>query len=258
LKSISFRVFDFYRAYSILSNDAAISVNAMNRQSYARALTFLGFTGSLGLIACLLLLAGLIWLSQEVWEKETLQFDTAFLLRLHQGATPVLDHLMLSITRLGNPAFVVGVVLVHLGWFMWRRRRLEALMLITTCAGAVVLNKGLKLFFARPRPALWTSLIQEKSYGFPSGHALGAIVLYGFLAYVFALWYPRQAQWIYCIAISTIALVGFSRLYLGVHYPTDVAAGFGIGFIWLMLCVFMLRVLTCSWHRKYRSRQYLQ
>lgn len=210
----------------------------------SRLLTTLGLTGLLGLFACVLLLAGLGWLCQEVWEKEAFQFDTTLLLWLHQRANPLLDQLMLSITRLGNPAIVVMIVLTNLGWFLWRQRRLEALMLIVACAGAVILNKALKLVFARPRPSLWTPLIQEHSYGFPSGHALGSLVLYGFLAYILACWYPRQSRWIYGIATSAIVLIGFSRLYLGVHYPTDVAAGFSVGFLWLMLCILILKTFV--------------
>lgn len=203
----------------------------------------LGLTSLLGLFVCVLLLVGLGWLCHEVWEKETFQFDTILLLWLHQWATPLLDQLMMSITRLGNPEFVVVIVLVHLGWFLWRGRRLEAWMLIIACAGALVLNQGLKLVFARPRPVLWPPLIHETSYSFPSGHALGALVLYGFLAYVYACWYPRQSRWIYGIASSTIALIGFSRLYLGVHYPTDIAAGFSVGFLWLIMCILIPKIL---------------
>jgi len=203
----------------------------------------LGLISLLGLFTCVLLLVGLGWLCHEVWEKETFQFDTILLLWLHQGATPLLDQLMMSITRLGNPELVVVIVLVNLGWFLWRGRRLEAWMFIVACVGALVLNQGLKLIFARPRPVLWPPLIHETSYSFPSGHALGALVLYGFLAHVYACWYPRQSRWIYGIASSLIALIGFSRLYLGVHYPTDIAAGFSVGFLWLIMCILIPKIL---------------
>ncbi|WP_155120167.1 phosphatase PAP2 family protein [Microcystis aeruginosa] len=138
-----------------------------------RLLPTLWLTNFLGLLTCVLLLAGLGFLCREVWEKETVQIDTTFLLGWHQWANPWLDRLMLSITYLGDPELVVGIVLVNLGWFLWRGRRNEVLMLIVLCAGAM-LNQSLKLFFARPRPTLWQPLIRETSYSFPSGHALGS------------------------------------------------------------------------------------
>jgi undecaprenyl-diphosphatase len=190
----------------------------------------------------MLLLTGLGWLCQEVWDRETFGLDTTLLLALHHWSTPTLDRLMVSVTRLGDPELVVAVVLVNLVWFLSRGRMFTAWMLIVACAGALVLNQGLKLAFARPRPVLWSPLIHETSYGFPSGHALGSLVLYGFLAHVYACWYPRQSRWIYGITTSAITLIGFSRLYLGVHFPTDIVAGYSVGFLWLLLCIYTPRI----------------
>lgn len=202
----------------------------------------LGLPSLLGLFACILLLAGLGWLCQEVWDKETFRLDTTLLLALHHWSTPMLDRLMVSVTRLGDPELVVAIVMINLVWFVSRGRMFSAWMLIVACAGALVLNQGLKLAFARSRPVLWPPIIHETSYGFPSGHALGSLVLYGFLAYVYACWYPRQSRWIYGFAASTIALIGFSRLYLGVHFPSDIAAGYGVGLLWLLLCIHIPRI----------------
>lgn len=212
--------------------------SAMGRSKFLNQLTT---TGILGLTGSLLLLIGLGWLCQEVWEKESFQFDTTLLLRLHQLANPGLDYFMLMITQLGNPNVVVMVVATSFGWFLWKRQRLEAGALTIACVGTLVLNQGMKVAFARPRPMLWTRLIEETSYGFPSGHALGSSVLYGFLAYVLACQYPRYSRLIYGFAVGLIALIGLSRLYLGVHYPTDILAGYAVGFLWLMSCIVMLR-----------------
>jgi membrane-associated phospholipid phosphatase len=197
----------------------------------------LGLTSFLGLFVCLLILAGLGWLCQEVWEREAFSFDKAFMMWVHQWSSPLLDKFMIGATRLGDPEIVVSVILVNLVWFLVRGRRYTALMLIVACTGALALNVGLKLVFARPRPVLWPHLINEASYGFPSGHALGSLVLYGFLAYVFACWYPRQSGWIYGIATGTVALIGLSRIYLGVHFPTDILAGYSVGILWLVFCI---------------------
>lgn len=200
--------------------------------------------GTVGLAACLMILLGLSWLFQEVWEKESFKFDTAILLWLHQWANPVLDAVMLKITTLGNPDFVVVVVVFSLGWLWWRQCHLEAKVFAIACLGALILNQGLKLCFAKPRPQLWTHLIAESSFSFPSGHALGSLVLYGFLAYVLAKQSPKSAHWFYSVAAAIIAAIGTSRLYLGVHWPTDVLAGYAVGFLWLMVCITMIKLQT--------------
>jgi membrane-associated phospholipid phosphatase len=207
--------------------------------------------GTVGLAACLVILLGLSWLCQEVWEKEAFGFDTTALLWIHQWANPVLDAIMLKITTLGNPEFVVFVVILTLGWLWWSQHHSEAKVFAIACLGALILNQELKLFFTKARPQLWTRLIAETSFSFPSGHALGCSVLYGFLAYALAEQFPRLSYWIYSIAVGLIAAIGASRLYLGVHWPTDILAGYAVGFLWLMICIAILRL-----HAQARSRKY--
>ena len=112
--------------------------------------------GTVGLAACLMILLGLSWLFQEVWEKEAFGLDTAILLWLHQWTNPALDAAMLKITTLGNPEFVIVVVVLSLGWLWWRQRRLEAKVFAIACLGALLFNQGLKRCFAKPCPQLWT------------------------------------------------------------------------------------------------------
>jgi membrane-associated phospholipid phosphatase len=200
--------------------------------------------GTVGLVACFVILLGLSWLGQEVWEKEAFGFDTTVLLWIHQWANPGLDAVMLKITALGNPEFVVPLVVLSVGWLWWKHCRLEAKIFAIACLGASILNQELKLFFAKPRPELWTRLIAENTFSFPSGHALGSLVLYGLLAYILAVQFPKFSRWIYCGAVGLIAAIGLSRLYLGVHWPTDILAGYAVGFLWLMICITMLRLRT--------------
>ena len=206
--------------------------------------TLIAAVGTIGLLSCLVILLGLSWLFQEVLEKEAFGFDTTVLLGVHRWSNPILDQVMLSLTRLGDPEFVVVIIVLSLGLLLWRRQRTEAKMLAIACLGALILNQGLKLFFAKPRPQLWTPLIVETSFSFPSGHALGSLVLYGFLAYLLAINYPRQSHWVYGFAVFLVMAIGVSRLYLGVHWVTDVAAGYAVGFLWLMVCITMLRLQT--------------
>ncbi len=198
--------------------------------------------GIVGLATCLLILFLLAELFEEVFEREAFAFDTHFLLWLHQFSNPSLNNLMLTITNLGNPNFVVVVVTLSLAVLWWRRYRQEAKIFAIACLGAFILNTVLKLLFSKPRPELWDRLITEQSFSFPSGHALGSLVLYGFLAYLLATYHPKFSQFIYSMAGVVIAAIGISRLYLGVHWPTDVIAGYGVGFLWLMMCIAMLKL----------------
>ena len=194
------------------------------------------------LLGCLGLLALFGWLSQEVLEKEAFGFDTTILLWLHQHSNSSIDGLMLTITKLGNPEFVVVLVTISFSLLLWYKRVWAAQILFLTCLGGLILNQGLKLVFTKPRPQLWTPLIVEHSYSFPSGHALGSSALYGFLAVLLASQYPRYRLGIYSIAVVIVGSIGLSRLFLGVHYPTDIIAGYAVGLLWLIACVGILQM----------------
>jgi membrane-associated phospholipid phosphatase len=189
------------------------------------------------LLGCLGLLALFGWLSQEVLAKEAFGFDTTILLWLHQRTNPSIDSVMLKITTLGDPSTVVILITISLSLLLWQKRVWAAQILVLNCLGGLILNQGLKLVFAKPRPQLWTPLIVEHSYSFPSGHALGSSVVYGFLAVLLADHYPRYRAGIYSIAVLIVGLIGLSRLVLGVHYPTDIMAGYAVGLLWLITCV---------------------
>ncbi len=194
------------------------------------------------LIGCLLLIALFGWLSQEVLEQEAFGFDPTILWWLHRHSNTAIDNLMLNITNLGNPEFVVIVVAISFGLLLWRKQFWTAQIFCLACLGALILNQGLKLVFGKHRPQLWTPLIVEHSYGFPSGHALGSMVLYGFLAMLLVRAYPRYRVGIYGMAILLILAIGLSRLFLGVHYPTDIIAGYTVGLLWLITCVWLLQM----------------
>ncbi|WP_375509396.1 phosphatase PAP2 family protein [uncultured Nostoc sp.] len=209
---------------------------------HPRLAPLIATVGIVGLASCLLILFVLAKLAEEVLERDAFAFDTNFLLWLHQFANPNLDNLMLFVTNLGNPSTVVIVAGITVLLLWWRRYREETKVFVLACLGGLILNIGLKLFFSKPRPQLWHRLISEKSFSFPSGHALGSMVLYGFIAYELATHYPHFAKVIYSLTVILIATIGISRLYLGVHWPTDIIAGYGVGFLWLMICITMLKL----------------
>ncbi|MCM1984479.1 phosphatase PAP2 family protein [Lyngbya confervoides] len=208
-----------------------------------------------GLLVCLGTLIGIAKLSNEVLEQESFRFDTTLLLAIHRWASPDLDRIMQAITQLGNPGFVVPLTGICLLGLWWRHRRHEAYVLTICALGGAILSTGLKLVFSKPRPQLWTPVIHEITYSYPSGHALGSMVLYGFLAYLCARRYPRWRVLVYSIVSILILAIGLSRLYLGVHWPSDVIGGYGIGFLWLYICT---RLAELPWQRSCGEQQKLQ
>jgi membrane-associated phospholipid phosphatase len=215
-------------------------------QGYPRLMSFVATAGFAWLGICLLLIFGLAQLADEVLEQEAFAFDETILLWIHQFSTPWLDQVMLAITQLGNPAVVVPLTFIGLSWLLWKRKWPIAAIFALNCVGGAILSTGLKLFFSKPRPQLWPQLITETTYSFPSGHALGSMVLYGFSSYLLAQQFPRQRRWIYGFATLLIGGIGFSRLYLGVHWPTDVIAGYSVGFLWMSVCIALLRLKARS------------
>jgi len=209
-----------------------------------RLMSFVTTVGFVWLGVCLILLFGLANLAEEVLEQETFAFDETILLWINQFSSPVLDQVMLTVTRLGDPDIVVPLTCIGVVWLWWRWRWRIAAIFAITCIGGAVLSTGFKLLFGKERPALWTQLITETSYSFPSGHALGSMVLYGFSAYLLVQRFKSYEWWIYGIATLLIASIGFSRIYLGVHWPTDVVAGYSIGFLWLSVCIGLYQLET--------------
>lgn len=209
---------------------------------HPRIASLIAFFGIVWLGICALTLYLLAELSDQVLEQEAFAFDKTVLLGIHQLANPVLDQIMIGITRLGDPRTVVPLTFIILCILWLRRYFLEANFFALNALGGAILSYVLKLVFSKARPALWPQLISEATFSYPSGHAMGSIVLYGFLSYVLASLYPRYGKAFYGAAALLIVAIGFSRLYLGVHWPTDIIAGYGIGFLWVSVCVTLLRL----------------
>lgn len=163
--------------------------------------------------------------------------DTSILLAIQKLHTPLLDRIMLGITFLGEPV-VLLLICLGLGFkLVYHNRRTEATTLGIAAVGAISLNCLLKVLFGRARPALWDRIINVGLHSFPSGHAMVSIVIYGFLGYILAKQFPQWRGRIFALTFVLIVAIGFSRLYLGVHWPTDVAAGYAAGLVWLIACI---------------------
>jgi len=195
-----------------------------------------------GLAVAALAMWGFATIAEEVLEKETYAFDKSILLDLRSLHTPLRDRLMLGLTFLGEPNLLL-ILSVSLGIILWvSKHRSEATTIAVTGAGAIALNLLLKTLFARARPQLWERTVDVRFYSFPSGHAMISMVIYGLLGYLLGSRFPKQRWWIYSLTVVLVAAIGFSRLYLGVHWPTDVIAGYAAGLIWLMACIFSLEI----------------
>jgi undecaprenyl-diphosphatase len=153
----------------------------------------------------------------------------------HDLSSPALTSAMLALTHLGSVAFVSVICVGACGGFYWAGRRQSAGLLAATMVGSAVLENGLKYAFHRARPEPFFGLAAPESYSFPSGHALFSACLYGAIAWRLAAGTadPTRRAAIWTIALGLIAAVGFSRIYLGVHYPSDVLGGWLVAAFWL-------------------------
>ena len=206
----------------------------------------------IGSIAFLLLLVVFMKLASEVLEGETQGFDRRILLALrspdnlsHPIGPAWMVGAALDITSLGS-ATVLGLAVFAVAGFLllqglWRR----ALFVTVASLGGWFLNGALKQLFQRPRPDVVPHLREVMSMSFPSGHALQSAVVYLTLGALLMHIAERRLTKLYCMTLAMLAtvLVGASRVYLGVHYPTDVLAGWLIGLSWALLCWMIERSL---------------
>ena len=181
----------------------------------------------------------------HVQEGATQRFDEAALLWLAQHRSPLLDRALLELTALGTGLVVMTVVVVAATFLWLTRHRWSAGLLLLATAGGLVLNNVLKLGFGRPRPSVVTWLGDPSSSSFPSGHAMSAAIVYGTVAYLAARLQKRRVARLLTALVAVLMIVGIAltRLYLGVHYPSDVLAGIVVGLAWAAFCMAMLEMM---------------
>ena len=174
-------------------------------------------------------------ITEEVIEGESRAFDRAVLLWIEANVPAWLDGPMRAVTALGYYKVVLPLLAVSAGAFLLRGWRLSAVLLVVSTAGGVFLTTVLKAVFRRARPEIIDSGYTAGFYSFPSGHATVAVGFYGALTLVLAYHLRGLARWsVVSFGLVTVLSIGFSRLYLGVHYPTDVLAGFLAAPLWLV------------------------
>jgi undecaprenyl-diphosphatase len=204
----------------------------------ALSIRFQVFVGSiffLGLASAIGALFFFAWLADEVLEGDAKTFDETVRVFVHEFASESLTALMRFVTMLGSTLFLsflcVSVVVI----FIVKNWKRPAALLMITMSGAIILNFALKVSFGRVRPVPFFDTPLPDSYSFPSGHSLYAACCYCILAWLIATRIQnkllRVLIWLFAVLLAL--LIGLSRIYLGVHYPSDVIAGFATAIVWI-------------------------
>jgi undecaprenyl-diphosphatase len=173
-----------------------------------------------------------------LWQREMDLLDNVVIWLVRYFASPKVDEQMIFITNLGYGWVLLVLLAPICGWQVYRRQWTALISLLLCLTGSAALNFLLKHLFMRARPELFR-VVDAAGYSFPSGHAMVSLCFYGMLAYLLSR-HLRQYIWrliIYGMATILVTAIGLSRIYLGVHYPTDVLAGYTAGMTWLVICI---------------------
>jgi undecaprenyl-diphosphatase len=217
-------------------------VSAWLRRLHAKSIDELAPFALLALIAALL--AGFGRIAGAIAKGDTYAFDEQLLRALREPNDPMdpigpawLEIVMRDITSLGSFTVLTILTLVTIGYLLIEGKRAAATFVAAATGGGIVLSESLKALFARPRPDLVAHLVEVNSMSFPSGHAMLSAVTFLTLGALLTRIEARGRVKVYLISVAILLtlLVGASRVYLGVHWPTDVLAGWSIGAAWAML-----------------------
>jgi undecaprenyl-diphosphatase len=218
-------------------------LSRMKRFMFARSLQDMLPFAILALVAAMLIVFGK--LAGAVVDGDTRIFDETVLRALRNPADPAdpigpawLEHVMRDLTSLGGFTVLTLVTAGAIGYLLIDGKRAAALFVLVAVVGGVGLSESLKHVFARPRPELVAHLVEVQTASFPSGHAMLSAVTFLTLGALLARVQGRKRlkAYLLSVAITLTLLIGASRVYLGVHWPTDVMAGWCAGAAWAMGC----------------------
>lgn len=196
------------------------------------------------LLVGFLIVLSCVWvfgeLADEIREQEPILFDEPILRFMEANHSDWLTTLVRILTDFGGVIGVIVLVSAAAGLLWWRGRKRAVAILGFGVGGAALINVIAKAIFARARPDLWEHLVVETSYSFPSGHAMASSAL-AFCVMVIA-WRTRWRWPAIILAALYMIIIGATRLYLGVHYPSDVVAGWAISLAWVILVAILLGI----------------
>lgn len=188
-----------------------------------------------GLFASGIVLSALAEFHEQISDPWLIRFDLWATQAIHQHTFPAMTALMLAFSFLGSMKVYLALALIVAVCLRLAKYRRQASLLFLGVTGAAVLNTLLKVHFRRLRPDVPWALAHEHSFSFPSGHSTAAFALYGMLTYLLIDYasnlFARLA--LFLAAIALVLGIGMSRIYLGAHFPSDVVAGYLVGFLWL-------------------------
>ena len=203
-----------------------------------------------GFLVTLVTTSGLVVLHDQILNASFQHRDQAIQSWVHGFARPMLTEMMRGLSWIGSPIMLVPTITLAVA-LLWRlRRKDDALLVAAAALGGVALDEVMKLHFKRLRPDLPWAFVHEHSFSFPSGHSTLAIVMYGVIVYKAEV--KLRSKWAKAALIVGACLmamgIGFSRVYLGAHYPSDVAGGYFVGAVWLAAVI-----ASDSWIASQRS-----
>ncbi|MED3727587.1 phosphatase PAP2 family protein [Priestia filamentosa] len=177
-------------------------------------------------------------------EEELHTFDITIIDWIQSFISDKLTKILETLTFLGSAKAVIAISILIIILMLFNKKWWETLFFVVAVLGSSLFNLLLKFIFQRTRPSIHP-LITETGYSFPSGHSMVSFVLYGMITYFLVLFYVKRFVKIITILFFSllVLLIGISRIYLGVHYPSDVLAGFAVGGTWLIICLIVLKII---------------
>lgn len=170
-------------------------------------------------------------LAVAIWQHQGgFLWDESILLTVHATTTASFDRVVPILTRLGGFKSVTLMTTLLSGWLLWQRRWRSLIYLLITLIGSGLINHFAKAFLHRVRPSLWQSLVPEADFAFPSGHATASMT---FVAAIVILTWGTRWCWLAVLGGSSFVIaISWTRLYLGVHFPSDILAGWLVSIAW--------------------------
>ncbi|MEM9273513.1 MAG: diacylglycerol kinase family protein [Cyanobacteria bacterium P01_F01_bin.143] len=236
---------------STVENIASLWVRKVS-PSLSALIATLGFGGLVGIPIALW---GVIAIATNLLPGQTEDIENYIIWQIQQWTPAFLDQVMLFITVLANKEVVVPGFLIVISLLLRKRDYWKTGMFFLALVGAGIMNHELMLLFRQTRPYLRPLLISDGANTVLSNNFLQGTVFYGAIAYFLTLRFPRFARWIYGGAIVLVGAIGLSRISLGIQWPLDVLAGWSGGFLWLSICIILLRLKNIRSSVKQRQKK---